>query len=208
MMSVSLTIPDNLKRMNQNLRAGTNTIMREVLEKLRDSVQHQILEKDVVASEDFFDSIETFGPVSLGQSISGHVFSTDKPEKVQAIEEGAPPHFPPVDDLVEWLTLRGIQPTEAQALRSFAFAVVQARVNRGLARLPLDVIIKWATDTGITPDPERALRSLAFAVGKGIAEHGTKARHIFGDTYMATEHDVVGAFDDLYLFLLTGTRMA
>jgi len=82
----------------------------------------------------------------------------------------------PIEDLIEWIKLKGIVPrfSDEQRKLSFAIAINKKREKNGKHKIPIKVLIKWMSDKSIIPNYD-PYRSMAFAIQKNIKTFGIKA---------------------------------
>lgn len=96
-----------------------------------------------------------------------------KPEQILAdaphaapVEEGSRPHFPPIEPIVKWVKLRGMQGrVPPKSMKRLPGNTTQAAALAVRAQLDAN----WKRS-----DVEGNYRRLAFQIARAIAKHGTK----------------------------------
>lgn len=91
-----------------------------------------------------------------------------------AVELGSRPHMPPLEPLIKWVKLRGMQGLNRRG-----------NVVRGASRLPGTTTEQWAIGIAkLIRDHEKhgavgadVPRQIAWAIAMGIKKHGTKPHH-------------------------------
>lgn len=149
------------------------------LDQLGDMVRSDLrkLDKDVVraairrAAKRGVDICQAAAPAAfeeLRKSIhaiptdDGALIRADAPHAA-AVEHGSRPHMPPVEPLVRWVELRGIQGVTGSRARP-AHAMARAlRAVGGVVKVNKQPILLTS-----------AIRRLAWAIAKKIAEKGTR----------------------------------
>ena len=87
-----------------------------------------------------------------------------------AVENGSRPHWVPLEPLIKWVKLRGMQGLSGRSMKRLSGTTTALHAQRMRALFALSVGADMAT-------PVDAPTQLAKAIQRAIAKHGTKPHH-------------------------------
>lgn len=99
-----------------------------------------------------------------------HRIFADAPHAA-AVEEGSRPHFPPIEPLIAWVKLRGMQ-----GLRGGKLA---GNTSRPAAKVVRNMLKQQESGGSLDVD---APRRVAYLIALAISKRGTKPHHYMGDS--------------------------
>jgi len=125
-----------------------------------------------VAFQELMDSLEVRA-IPNGASVGAYA------PHAEAVEKGSRPHYPPIEPLIKWVKLRGMQgllsPARLSKLKgttTSAHALSVAAQLRAMEHVPIHA--ERGTDTALSVD---APKRIAYAIQQAIGKNGTKPHH-------------------------------
>lgn len=102
------------------------------------------------------------------------------------VEKGRKPgKFPPIEDIMEWITVKPVTPrpySYTPSVKSLSFLIQRSiKESKGYAP-PSEALQEWIEKKGIKPERVTitpSVRQLAFLIGRKIAEKGTDPKPFF-----------------------------
>lgn len=164
--SIGAVIAQANKRIKMDLRAKQRGAEEAVRKTARDGVK-VVRDQVPVAFSELSDSIHA------GSALNGAYIIADAPHAA-AVENGSRPHTPPLEPLIRWVKLRGMQGLRsASALRKTRGASHARTVASQLRQLQSRTFSD-RSGTGSVYSPVDAAETVARAIQAVIAKRGTK----------------------------------
>lgn len=170
-------VADFNRRFSADMRARTRRIKKAIRKTAR-AGKRVVAENVPVAFGDLRQSLQT----------DDHRIFSDAPHAA-AVENGSRPHFPPLEPLIAWVKLRGMQ-----GLRGGKLA---GRTSRPAAKAVRNMLRNQEVDGALGVDAPRAV---AYAIALAISKRGTKPHRYMGDSVPGVveilDREIVAALPD------------